>query len=245
MKLDLLRKFGINRNDITVYEGLLSLGRSKTGPIIKATGISSSRVYESLLNLVTKGLVSYHVKNNIKYYQAEPLTQLLEEAKQNTLKLESLTEELGSFPLLHMGRNEVNVYEGKHGFKMAFTQHVESMESKEVVSIISFSARSGQNKELRSFLSSMEKVMIANKCKSRILRDKGSKNSLSKIQVSKIHDTRFLPTGYFSPTAVNISNKEVLLSVWGEKPIIFAMRNPIIVESFRKNFEFLWGLAKK
>lgn len=244
MNLQILENYGLNRNDITIYEALLSLGSSKTGPIIKQTNISSSRVYESLRNLINRSLVSYQVKNNIKYYSAEPLDQLIASAKDNTLKLEELTEEIGHFPISNLSRNEVNVYEGKHGFRMAFTQHTEALEPNEVVAIIAFSSRSGQHQELRSFLSSMERIMNTKKCRSQTLRDAKSKDVLGKIQMTKIHETRFLPSGYFSPTAVNISKREVLLSVWGEKPIVFSMRNPTIVESFRHNFEFLWNNAK-
>lgn len=245
MNLHILTDFGINKNDVLVYEALLSLGRSKTGPIMKTANISSSRTYESLRNLVSKGLVSYQVKNNIKYYLAEALDQFLLSAKENTEKLEQLTKEVGHFPITDIGRNEINVYEGKHGFRMAFTQHVESLQKGEVVSIIAFSGRSGQHKELRSFLTSIERMMKENNCKSHILRDKKNETNLDKIQMDKLHETRFLPTGYFGPSAVNISKKEVLLSIWGEKPVVFSMKNPIIVESYKRNFDFLWDLAKK
>ncbi len=245
MKLDILKKYALNRNDILVYEALLSLGRSKTGPIIRQTHISSSRVYESLQNLLQKSLVSYNVKNNIKYYLAESLDILLTTAKEDADRLEQLSKEIGLFPTGPIGRNETNVYEGKHGFRMAFNQHVESFESKETVSIVAFSERSGQKRELRSFLSSIEKIMSQKNCRSQILRDKKSKEKISRIQMSKIHETRFLPSGYFSPTAINISKKEVLISIWSDNPIVFSIRNPIVVDSFKRNFEFLWESAKK
>lgn len=245
MDLSILKSFGINGNDILVYKALLSLGRSKTGPIIKSSNMSSSRVYESLRNLLNNALVSYQVKNNIKYYVAEPLNELISTAKENTVKLEELTKEINRFPTTGLSRNEVNVYEGKHGFRMAFTQHAEAFEKNEVVSIIAFSSRNGRHKELRSFLAGMEKIMKQKGCRSETLRDKESQKIMAKFQTEKIHRNRFLPTGYFGPNAINISKKEVLISIWGEKPVIFSIKNPTIVEGHKRNFDFLWALAKK
>ena len=71
MNTSILKSFDLNRNDILVYETLLKIGRSKTGPIIRNSLVGSSRVYESLRILVSRGLVSYQVRNNIKYYQKD------------------------------------------------------------------------------------------------------------------------------------------------------------------------------
>ena len=125
MNTSILKNYGLNRNDIIIYETLLKIGRSKTGPIIKNSQIVSSRVYESLRLLVLRGLVSYQVRNNIKYYQAESPLQLLEEAEKNKLALKELAREVTSLPIILPSRNEVNIFEGKHGFKMAYNQHIE------------------------------------------------------------------------------------------------------------------------
>lgn len=246
MNLSVLKSFGINQNDIKIYKALFDLGVSKTGNIIKSTNIASSRVYESLRNLVDKGLVSYQVKNNIKYYTAEKPTQIIEDAKHKVTELEKLEQFIKTSPLTHLGRNEVNIYEGKHGFRMAFAQQAENLVQGETISIISFSYRAGLESELRTFLATIEKNMAAKKCRSMMLRDKFPSTLLKAGKFSKsLHEIRYLPAGYFGPTAVNISKKEVLLSIWGESPLVFSIKNPLIVKSFKKNFEFLWELAKK
>src|SRR6185369_16302548 len=81
MNLDILRRHGLNENDILVYRALLELGRSKTGPIMKKAAISSSSTYTSLSALLDRALVSFQVKNNIKYYQAESPDSLIEETR--------------------------------------------------------------------------------------------------------------------------------------------------------------------
>lgn len=87
MDLSILEQFGLRRNDIKVYNSLLKLGKSKTGLIAKQSRVVSSRVYESLNNLIDNGLVSYEVRNNIRYYQAELPDQFIEEIDKSRDKL--------------------------------------------------------------------------------------------------------------------------------------------------------------
>lgn len=250
MNINLLKNYGFNGNDIKVYQSLLGLGRSKTGPIIKSADIASSRVYESLRILVSRGIVSYQVKNNIKYYQAESLEQLIDEAGKNINDLKQLAKDVKDFPIPLPSRNDANIYEGRHGFKMAFTQHIQKIKKGENVSIIAFSHRaytkSKGARELRNFFTSTDKLMIPKKANSRALSEKEMLQVLKKERIDpSIYDLRYLPSGYFGPCAVNISETEVLLSVWGDNPIVFSIKNPTVIATFQKNFDFLWNMAKK
>jgi sugar-specific transcriptional regulator TrmB len=250
MNTSILKNYGLNRNDIAVYDALLRLGRSKTGPIIHGTDIVSSRVYESLRILVSRGLVSYQVKNNIKYYQAESPDQLIDEAGKNIGELKTLAKDIDSFSIPLPSRNDANIFEGRHGFKMAFTQHIEHIKRGEKVSIIGFSHRAylkgAGSRELRSFFTNSDTLMMPKKAHARLLTERELMPILTKERIdSSIYNIKYLPSGYFGPCAVNISETEVLLSVWGESPIVFSIKNPTVVKTFQKNFDFLWGLAKK
>lgn len=250
MKTSVLKHYGLNTNDILVYEALLKIGRSKTGPIIRESSVGSSRTYESLRILVSRGLVSYQVKNNIKYYQAEAPEQLMHDAERHMHGLKELAEEVVALPIPLPSRNESNIYEGRHGFKMAFTQHIERIKKGEQISIIAFSRRaylsSSGSRELRSFFTNTDKLMITKKATARVLSEH---EMLTIVKKERIHPSlylfRYLPPGYFGPSAINISATEVLISVWGEHPIVFSIKNPAVVKAFQKNFDFLWGMAKE
>jgi sugar-specific transcriptional regulator TrmB len=249
MNTTILKNFGLNRNDITVYETLLKIGRSKTGPIIRNSQIVSSRVYESLRLLVSRGLVSYQVRNNIKYYQAESPEQLIVEAGKNVGELKELAKEITSLPIILPSRNDVNIYEGRHGFKMAFNQHIERMKKGEKVCIIGFSKRaytqSVNAKELRTFFTNTDLLMIPKKADARVLTERDLLKILKKERIDpSIYKIKYLPAGYFGPCAVNLSETEVLLSIWGESPIVFSIKNPIMIKTFQKNFDFLWSISK-
>ncbi len=244
MDTEILKQFGLTKNDIKVYDSLFKLGRSKTGKIIDESKVVSSMVYSSLKNLTEKGLVTFIVKNNIKYYQAEIPNKLIEDYKNNVNELEKLSKKLKLLPIEKTPRNSTNIYEGIHGFKLAFEQHIGNMGKGEKVGVIGFNEQSIKKGLLRRYKDFFAKVDIDTIKKTenvRMIMDRDLLKILQdKIKYYEKYDLRFLSKEYFGPIATNLSEKEVMLSVWGEKPTVFTMNNPAIVESFWKNFEILW-----
>lgn len=248
MNLELLKHFGCSINDIHVYKSLIGRGVCKTGAVIQDSGIVSSRVYESLRRLIAKGLVSYQVKNNVRYYRAELPDKMVVEFEQYTQSLRDLSVQIANLPAAKADRNETNVYEGFHGFEMAFLKHVENISKDEHVGVIAFSNHTvtkGGFSRTKKLFAEVDEIIFSKTKNVHILIDKKLESMFNSERVyHKKYIKKFLPSEYFSPTAINISDKEVLLSVWGDKPIVFSIKNPIVVSSFKKNFELLWGIAK-
>ncbi len=245
MDFSVFEKLGLHRNDIRVYQALVVLGRSKTGPIAKRAEVTSSSVYESLRQLIKKGLVSFHVRNNIRYYQAEIPDQLIEEVEHYQFELVKLSQAIQSIPSPLHERNDTNTYEGRRGFQLATKQHLEACEEGEAVCIISFSTRLVAEPEIRSFYKRIDQEIVKRKkIRVRMLLDKRLAYARRDKTGIPHYEITFMPTGYFSPCAVNISKREVLLSVLGDQPTIFALHHQSIIQSFRQNFEFLWRMAK-
>lgn len=245
MDLNLLLQFGLNKNDIKVYEALVSLGQTKSGALMVQAKVGSSRLYASLDVLIAKGLVSYEVRNNVRYYKPEKIDSLIEQSKESTKALEVLAEKIRSMTPATIERNETNVFEGYHGFRRAFLEHVERMSTKEELRIIGFGASSPEKRALSKFLDEVNMMAAQKRCKIHILFDEEFRKKPGIANIGKGADIHFLSSSYFGPTAYNISKTEVLLSVWGKDPLVVRIRNPILVASFATHFDFLMSLAKK
>lgn len=245
MDFNLLLQFGLHKNDIKVYETLISLGRAKSGAIMEKSKVGSSRLYSSLDVLVGKGLVSYEVRNNIRYYKPEKIDSLIEQSKDSTKALLSLAEKINEISPVVVERNETNVFEGYHGFRRAFFEHLDRMDKKEELRIIGFGSRAPERKTLSNFLNEINIISKSKKCKTHILLDENFQGKSGVIGIDKNEDVHFLPSSYFGPTAYNISKTEVLISVWGKEPLVIRIRNPILVASFTTHFDFLMSLSKK
>src|SRR3989344_6274974 len=97
MDLKLLQEIGLTNSETTVYSTLLKLGSIKVGDLMKKLTLHRSRVYEAINRLIEKGLVSYVIKNNVKFFQAsdpERLLSYIEEQKEKLNEKEKSVKEL-------------------------------------------------------------------------------------------------------------------------------------------------------
>ena len=110
-----LSEMGLTKGEIDVYLALLELGNSTTGSITKNAGISSSKVYEVLQRLISKGLASYVIERGVKHYSATPTERLidfLEEKKEKISKGQNALKRL--IPNLEARRKEKEIPEAVH-----------------------------------------------------------------------------------------------------------------------------------
>jgi len=66
----LIETAGLTNSEAGVYLALLKLGENKVGAIINESGLQSSVVHNSILSLVKKGIISFVLRNKVKYYSA-------------------------------------------------------------------------------------------------------------------------------------------------------------------------------
>src|SRR3989338_3484937 len=73
---------GLTETESKVYLALLKRGSSLAGKVTKETGLHRRTVYDTIERLIEKGLASYIVTNNQRYFEAidpERLMQILKE----------------------------------------------------------------------------------------------------------------------------------------------------------------------
>ncbi len=130
---EVLEKIGLTPGEAEVYEALVNLGLSSTGSITKKAGIASSKVYEVLQRLQKKGLVSFIIKNGVRYYDATPperLLDFLEEKKEDVVKAQNEIKKI--IPTIkQIGKkaeehNETVVYTGIEGPKIVLNEILET-----------------------------------------------------------------------------------------------------------------------
>ena len=138
MELKVLEKIGLTKNESRVYQTLLRLGTSKTGEILKKSGLNSGKIYEILESLKIKGLLSESLINNIKYFTAAPPSQILEYIKDKKEELEQEESIVKSaLPELEKLRNITTketksvTYTGLRGIKTAADEALSSMKPNE------------------------------------------------------------------------------------------------------------------
>ena len=76
MKEKALRKFGLSDREIRVYIVLLELGEALASKIAQKTDTPRTLVYDILEKLLDKGVVSYVIKSNKKYFSVKLFSKI-------------------------------------------------------------------------------------------------------------------------------------------------------------------------
>ena len=241
-----LIKLGLSKNEATIYLFLLKNPNTTTGFIIKDTGISNSRVYESLNSLISKGLVNYTIQKYGKCFNASPPEKFLEKEEERKKQIEELVPELKKIKTEKRFRTNTAVFEGFEGFKTAFKKIIDDCSKKETIYILGFSEQPYATESLRIFLANMNLKSLQKKQKLKIILDRSVKNTLGKDrEKEKNTEVRYMPEGYINPSAIDIFEDYVYIFLWEEKPFVYMIKNKTIAESFKQYFNFLWKIAKK
>ena len=240
-----LESLGLTRNESKIYLYLLRKGPTTTGSIIKQTELSNSRVYESLNSLISKGLVAYNIQKNGKHFQAQTPERFLELEEERKKKIESILPGLIKLESAKKEETETSIYEGFEGFKTAFKKMLDDCPKNGTIYILGFSEQIFAMKSLRTFLINMNLKSEKKKHKLKLILDRSTRDTFGKDrEKEKFSEVRYMPKGYISPIAIDITEEYVYLFLWEEKPYVFVIKNKKVSDSFRAYFNFLWKIAR-
>lgn len=237
-----LQKFGLSPSETKVYLALIELGASLAGDITKKAGINRSNCYDALQRLIEKGLVSYVIKSNRKYFQAETPQKFLELIKDEETKLKLKEKEFKNIlpQLMHVSKlsvekPEATIYKGKKGIKSIFEDILKHKD------YLVFGS-SGKFKEvLGPFFSQFQKRVKENKIRCKLIVSESVRNTEILVHA----ETRFLPKNYITLISTIVYDNKVAIISWTNNPIGFLLGDKQTAASYRTYFNFMWGIAKR
>jgi len=240
-----LLNMGLTEGEAQVYIALIELGKCTTGKITKKANISSSKVYEVLQRLQTKGFVSYVIENGTRYYDAtspKRLLEFLEEKKQDISKSQGQIENI--IPLMEKRRNlagehnKTVVYTGRQGPLIALNEILDNYKNG-----IKETDGFGTDEEnyvkyfpaqLNEFLKEAKKY----KGKERLLYAEGFKSPNTYANI------RYLQKEFTQPIRTMVSGDKVFIVDFTEPMTTIIIHKKEIAQAYKKQFELLWKIAK-
>jgi sugar-specific transcriptional regulator TrmB len=239
-----LERIGLSKAEARLYTALIRLGSSTTGSIIKETGLRKSTVYESLSRLLEKGLVSYVIKNNVKFFEAadpDRLVDFIEEQKreldENRDEIKKIVPDLKSMQSSPKPHAEAHVLLGVEGFKTMRRDVLKHAKNEHLM----LGAISREPVVMPHFWTYFNKERIRRGIKLRILHQQNTKE---KPMRGEMIDLRFLPKEIIIPAVINVYGDRVVSLLWKENyPICFMLINKDIADAYRKYFEILWNMS--
>ncbi len=234
--IDTLKGLGLSRKEAECYIGLLELGSTRTGPLIRKTGIPSSKIYETLEKLIGKGLATYVIKENVKHFQAadpKTLVNLLEEKKK---QVETIVPQL--LAKQHTAeRQGVEMFEGKKAVLSMFTNMIAEGEKGDEYLIFSIADKE-KDQETNRFLRTLTLRRKEKGLDVKLLKNKEyyKKEKHTKLQL------RY--TDFKLPQGITIFKDSVILLSWSEEVTAIKIDSKQYAGEMKTFFHELWEKAK-
>jgi len=246
----LLEGIGLTRGEIKVYFALLELGPSTTGEIIKKARVSRSKVYEMLDRLMDKGLASFVIKENTKYFEAADPEQVLhfirreksiliekEESLKQILPVLKQKQKFGKIP------QTATVYEGIKGIKTIYSDVLYSLQKGDKYCAVAAEPEVVKSEDFVYFIQNFHRRRQERDIKVRLIALPEIKDIISNtIAKTKLIQIRY--STQFIPAALLIYKDKVATYVWAKSPTGIVIRSKFIADRYRKYFEQIWKRSK-
>ncbi len=245
---EILEKFGLTSGETRVYEALLALKVGTKTPLVRASDISPSKVYDVLDKLMKKGLATSFVENSVMHYvpvHPSNLAPLFDQKMEEIQRMKQQLEKNLSF----LGTSEsflppVQLFRGWNGLRNVFNIVLSDLRKGDTYYILG--ATGGEDtKKAYEFFPSIDEKFYKKKIK---------RKALLRFETKSISEEYFKKFGrknwearYFStlgPFEIGISNSYVALNLMENEPVSILLTHQKIRDSFLGYFQALWMLSK-
>ena len=235
-----LESIGISGNEVKVYLALLDLGSALAGEITKRSGVNRTNVYDALDRLTDRGLVSYVIKANRKYFEATTPDRLIKymEEKEQEIKnkkdlITSILPELENKRKLSREPQEATIYKGRQGLKSVAEDVLNTRKPLFVFGaegkFVQLFTHYAEQWHMRRGKLNIPLKIIFNEKLRRI-----KSNAFPKAQI------RFNVHMYDTPATTWIFGDKVAIVVWSEQPLVTLIRSKEVAESYKQFFTIMW-----
>lgn len=228
-----LVKSGLTGNEAKIYLELLKQGEMSANELAKKIGMDRTLAYTILNHLIEKGMVSYIIKTNKKFFEAVNPENLLNPLKEKEVFITEVVKQLQAIKQEKDVPYEINIYEGKEGLRNLMK--LITLEK----NVCSFGA-TGRAYEAFYDTQVMLKELAKKGFSARIISSPEHKKRID-IKAKGL-EVKYLDVK--SQATTSIFGDYVSIHILTQKPLIILIKNKEIAESYQNHFELLWKLAK-
>ncbi|MBW2967388.1 hypothetical protein KY362_02780 [Candidatus Woesearchaeota archaeon] len=238
-QVQVLYDLGLSKNEVQSYLKLLELGEATAAQVAKDAKLHRPNVYDALDKLVSKGIVSYTTKNDIKFYQALDPGQLMTFLESKQVALKKLLPELDIMKLSAKKPTQVSTYEGVNGARMMLADILDNTTEVYALSIEKdFAKITGEGWAAEWHKTREEKKIPFNF----LLNEDYYPHRIKLIRQMKYVNAKFLPKKYNSPMTVFIYDKGIVMFFLN--PLVtIRISGEDVATSFRNYYKMLEEMA--
>lgn len=233
-----LEKLGLQEAEIKVYLALLRKGLSTATQIAQHTKLNRSHIYDTLDVLLQKGLISFVIKNNVKYFKASDPEKIIDYINEIQNGIQNIIPDLNKIKSIPKPKTVVELYQGKEGMKTILKDIIREKKNYLVF------GEEGQFQEIlpvfiQQFIRDVKKEDIYE----RLLSKEAKRGKI--LVIPKNTKIRFLPDKYFSPVTTVVYGNKTAIFIWSEPLFVILINDKDVAKSFSSYFDIFWEIAKK
>ncbi len=229
-----LERIGFSPNEIKVYLTLNENGSLKAGKISKIAKIDRSSAYNALKALQERGMVSYVMIGQIKFFQAAGPRRLLDYVKEQEKDIQDILPMLQESHKSKKVEGQVRLFKGNKGIKTVFMDIIRTGEDNYV-----FGSEGQFTERMTDFAHKFTLLKKQAKIKTRVLMRKSTREIDTKLS-----DHRYLPNVAGSPAVTNIYGDKIAIIIWTDEPEAIVIENSAAAKAYKSYFDFMWKNAK-
>jgi len=249
MDIETLQRIGLTPGESKVYLALLHLGQTTTGPIVKKSGVTTSKSYKILARLEQKGLASYVYKNKVKYFKAaspEKILDLLikqtEELDKRKSEVEKLIPQLIAYQKQVEEEYEAEIFHGYAGLDTLFSEQLRDLKKGDNLYVIGITNFEDYGKDVAEYFRILQARRDKQRLISNFLLGENARGSFRYMEKSKYCKLRYIP--YASLVSINVHKDITIIGIFVGKPILLKIRSQAVADNFIYYFKLLWEQAK-
>jgi sugar-specific transcriptional regulator TrmB len=236
-----LQQAGLSGNEVKVYLALIHLGSALAGKITKNCGVNRTNVYDALDRLMEKGLITYVVQANRKYFECADLsniTRYLQDLEQDNKRKQKLIARI--LPDLEKQRTlareplEAAIYKGKRGLQSVAEDVLASRKTMYV-----FGAEGKFVSVFKHYAAQWHARRAAMRLRVNIIYNETIRDRKIKAPFRYFH-MRFSNEMDDTPATTWIYGDKVAIVVWSDPIVATLIRSSEVSKSYRQFFGVLW-----
>lgn len=239
-----LLEIGLSEREADLYLRAIKHKEITASQIAKISYESRTHTYDTINNLIKKGLLTYVIKDNVKYFKAVNPERFLDYLREKEAKIreeeKSVKEIIPQLKEIQskIGEEEtkIEIYEGKEGLKSLLNGIVR--EGKDFVTW-------GATTKVKEYIPEFVIQKYLNERKKKNIKARQLFTSFYGVLESPLSDNRTLPKEFASPTTTLVYGNKVAIFLWTEVPKIILVESKELAKSYKSYFELLWKFGRK
>jgi len=233
-----LLQYGLSEKEIEVYLACLKVGSTTSNRLSELTNIRRSTVYEVIETLKKKGLVTSYTKNKKFYFTASEPESLIQRLKEKEDLVNKILPDLKKLSKTLPEKPNINLFEGTTAIRDAVEEMLKYKE------ILIYGASQMGDKVFGAYTSNFAKKRVANQIMMKAIVEPDVPNHMLEKEVQKFTKIKTLKLFSKHNSAYFIYGNKMIIITLGEELVAIKINSPLLVESQKQIFNFLWSIAE-